>query len=80
MIQLRRFNEQVLRAKAGAPAPPPPFASSARGSTSGSKQPGILGKDISEAIGTGAARAALVQRKASNCLRPFLLWLFATAA
>lgn len=59
LIQLRKFNEQVLKTKAGSgPASPPQFASSSSSSSarSGSKASGkgILGRDMSDVLSTDA--------------------------
>lgn len=68
LIQLKRFNEQVLKAKAAGPAAPPPFAagraaaaagigggsSSARGGSRGGIGGVNLNQDMSEVLSTDA--------------------------
>ncbi|EFN57418.1 hypothetical protein CHLNCDRAFT_142863 [Chlorella variabilis] len=63
MIQMRKFNEQVLRSKASGPAAPPSFGSGSRSSSSGgggggssskASGKGLLGKDMSDVLSTDA--------------------------
>ena len=58
LIQLRKFNEQVLKAKAGGgAAAPPKYASSASGAAAGggsrASGKGVLGRDMSDVLSTG---------------------------
>lgn len=78
LIQLRKFNERIAAEKARAgssPAAPPQFASSGSSGGGGSRASGkgLLGKDMSEVLSTGAPALGA----AAGCFCGRALWVLA---